>query len=102
MPFVYNARVLIRVARIFGVLALVLSVHLQCDFQCLTSLSQLIVSAPQFPACHHSSTTPHSDQDRSKPKKDCERHATADEAVITAKSGVPATVSAVAPAVALP
>jgi hypothetical protein len=87
--------VLIRLSQTVLVLLLGISVQLQCDFECLTSLvapaaAIVVTPAAAVPPCHHQAdNSGQPAHHESNPEKNCDRHATGDQAVITAKAASP-------------
>ena len=84
--------VLIRLSQTILVLLLGISVQLQCDFECLTSLvaaaaPTAVTPAATAPPCHHQTdNSGQPAQHESNPENKCDRHATGDQVVITAKA----------------
>jgi hypothetical protein len=96
--------VLIRLSQTVLVLLLGISVQLQCDFECLTSLVALaaptVTTSEATPPCHHKADDAGQPaHHESNPENKCDRHATEDQVVITAKVGSPVPALAAAPVV---
>src|SRR5262245_24171467 len=78
--------VLIRLSQSVLVLLLALSIQLKCDFECLTSLVVPPTPAATEPPCHHQADNfGQPVHHESTPENKCDRHATGDQVVITAK-----------------
>jgi hypothetical protein len=82
--------VLIRLSQSFLVLLLALFIQLRCDFECLTSLVAPLMPATTAPPCHHQADSEQPAHHQSNPEKQCDRHATGDQVVVTAKAASPA------------
>ena len=71
-------------------MALMLSVQLQCDLWCLTSLAhhkqEPVAVAP---SCHHQAADSSQPQPTAPKPEDCDRHELADQAFVAAKTFVP-------------
>jgi len=87
---IYNRLVLIRLGQSVLILLLAVSIQLQCDFACLTSLVQPSKPATAAPPCHHQADSEQAARHESNPENKCDRHATGDQVVITAKASGPA------------
>ncbi len=100
---IINIKMALKLLRGFALIALMLSVQVQCDLWCLTSLSHTTAPAPSdAPPCHRQAADDSRSPGHPQPEKDCDRHEFAEQALLVAKAGVPSMPLETGPAPVLP